>query len=249
MKPLIVGNWKMHKTVAEARAFVHEVRALDLNLAYVDIVIVPAFTALFAVAEALAGRAIGLGAQTMHWEDQGPYTGEVSPPMLREAGVNWVLLGHSERRAASAEVDATINKKVMAALAHGLTPIVAVGETAEEHGAGLAAERVVSQTRAAFDGVSATDASLCVVAYEPIWAIGTGNVDEPADANLIMERIRSSVKGLDRTRILYGGSVKPENIAALMAQPAIDGALVGGASLDPQSLAALVRNAHKHVSE
>jgi triosephosphate isomerase len=248
MKPLIVGNWKMHKTVAEARAFVHALRALDLNLAYVDAVIVPAFTALFAVGEALAGSAIGLGAQTMHWEDYGPYTGEVSPPMLREAGVTWVLLGHSERRAASAEVDVTVNKKVMAALAHGLTPIVAVGETSEEHAAGLAAERVVSQTRGAFDGVSATDASLCVVAYEPIWAIGTGNVDEPEDANLIMERIRSSVKGLDRTRILYGGSVKPENIAALIAQPAIDGALVGGASLDPQSFAALVRNAHKHVS-
>lgn len=248
MKPLIVGNWKMHKTVAEARAFVHALRALDLNLAYVDAVIAPPFTALGAVGEALAGTAIGLGAQTMHWEDTGPYTGEVSPPMLREAGATWVVLGHSERRAYSAEVDATINKKLTSALAHGITPIIAVGETAEEHAAGLAAERVIAQTQAAFDGISATDASLCVVAYEPIWAIGTGKVDQPEDANAIMQRIRDCVRGLDRTRILYGGSVKPENIAALMAQPSIDGALVGGASLEPHSFAALVRNAHKHVS-
>jgi triosephosphate isomerase len=248
MRPLIVGNWKMNKTAAEARAFVRELLALKPDLGGVDAVIAPPFTALFAAGEALAGSRVGLGAQTMHWADNGPYTGEISPPMLREAGVQWVVLGHSERRATCGEVDISINKKLIAALAHGLTPIIAVGETSEEHAAGLAAERVVAQTEAAFDAIAPNDVARCVVAYEPIWAIGTGNVDRPEDANTIMRRIRDCVPGLERTRILYGGSVKPDNIAALVAQPVIGGALVGGASLDPQSFAALIRNAHKTVS-
>jgi len=248
MRPLIIGNWKMNKTVVETRAFVHALLALKCDLTHVDAVIAPPFTALFAAGEALAGSGIGLGAQTMHWAPSGPYTGEISAPMLREAGVQWVVLGHSERRASCGEVDVSINKKVSAALANGLTPVIAVGETAEEHAAGLAAERVVAQAQGAFDGIGADDVARCVVAYEPIWAIGTGNIDRPEEANAIMQRIRDSVKGLNRTRILYGGSVKPDNIADLMMQPSINGALVGGASLDAQSFAGLLRNAHPNVS-
>jgi triosephosphate isomerase len=147
-----------------------------------------------------------------------------------------------------AETDETVNRKVKAALAHGLTAIVAVGETQEEHNAGLARERVVSQIAAAFDGVTPADVARCVVAYEPIWAIGTGNVDSPANANAIMGAIRGAVTGLENTRILYGGSVKPDNIEALVAEEHIDGALVGGASLDPQSFNALIANARKGVA-
>jgi triosephosphate isomerase len=248
MKNLVVGNWKMFKTPAEAVRFVHELHALELHLDDADAVICPPFVALSAVGPALEGSAVGLGAQTMHWADNGAFTGEISPPMLVACGVQWVILGHSERRAYAAETDATINRKIPAALAHGITPIVAVGETHEEHSAGLARERVVAQTRAAFARLSEADVARCVVAYEPIWAIGTGNVDSPENANAIMGAIRSAVPGLAATRILYGGSVKPDNIAALVSQEHIDGALVGGASLDPASFSALLRNARKGVA-
>jgi triosephosphate isomerase len=248
MKALVAGNWKMHKTPVEAVRFVHELRALDLDLSDVDAVIFPPFVALSAVGDALGGSAIGLGAQTMHWADSGAFTGEISPPMLLACNAAWVILGHSERRALAGETDAAINRKIVAALAHGITPIVAVGETHEEHAAGLARDRVVAQTHAAFDGIAAGDVARCVVAYEPIWAIGTGNIDSPAGADAIMGAIRESTPGLAQTRILYGGSVKPDNIAALVAQEHIDGALVGGASLEAASFAALVRNARKGVT-
>ncbi|GAC1544272.1 MAG: triose-phosphate isomerase [Candidatus Velthaea sp.] len=245
MKTLVVGNWKMHKTAAEAVAFVRALPDLRDTGAYADAVICPAFTALAAVHAALGALPIGLGAQTMHWAENGAYTGEISALMLRETGVSWVILGHSERRAACGEIDAAIAKKIRTALDHGITPVVAVGETAEEHAAGRARERVVAQTQAAFAQMSESDVARCVVAYEPIWAIGTGNVDHPHDANAVMGAIRASVPGLTQARILYGGSVKPDNIAALVAQPNIDGALVGGASLDPTSFATLVQNARK----
>jgi len=245
VKTLIVGNWKMHKTVAAATTFVHQLLALKPDLNAADAVVCPTFTALPAVAHALDGSTIEVGAQTMHWASSGAHTGEVSAPMLVELGVRWVILGHSERRRDDAESDLSVNRKVIAALAAGLIPVVAVGETAEEHAAGLAAERVVAQTRAAFDGVASADLARCVVAYEPIWAIGTGKTDEPADANATMGEIRGAVAGLAHARILYGGSVKPDNIAALIAQPNIDGALVGGASLDPASFAAVLHNARK----
>ncbi len=248
MKTLVVGNWKMHKSPVEAVRFVHELRALEPDLSHADAVICPAFVALSAVGDALGDSAIGLGAQTMHWADSGPFTGEISPPMLLACRARWVILGHSERRALAAEYDDLINRKVRSALAHGITPIVAVGETLEEHGAGLARERVVAQTRAAFAGIAPPEVARCVVAYEPIWAIGTGNVDNPADANAIMGAIRAAVDGLGAARILYGGSVKPDNIAALVGQEHIDGALVGGASLDPASFAALLHNARKGVA-
>ncbi len=238
----------MHKAPADAVSFVHDLRALGPNLDLADAVICPAFICLAAVGKALRGSRIGLGAQTMHWADSGPFTGEISPPMLTACGAQWAIIGHSERRLLANESDATIARKIPAALAHGITPIVAVGETLEEHGAGLAEVRVVAQARAAFANLAADDVARCVVAYEPIWAIGTGNVDEPADANAIMGAIRAAVPGLDRTRLLYGGSVKPTNIAALVAQSNIDGALVGGASLDPTAFAQLLEHAAHGVS-
>jgi len=222
---------------------VHALRALKPDLSGADAVVCPPFTALAAVHGALAGSAIGLGAQTMWYADSGPFTGEISPLMLRDCGVTWVVLGHSERREHCGELDEAIHAKIAAALKHGLTPIVAVGETAAEHAAGLTQTRVVAQTRAAFAGMSAADVARCVVAYEPIWAIGTGHSDSPEGANAVMGEIRAAVGGLADTRILYGGSVKPDNIGSLVAQPHIDGALVGGASLDPASFAALLANA------
>jgi triosephosphate isomerase len=248
MKNLVVGNWKMFKTPAEAVRFVHELRALEPDTGDADAVVCPPFVALEAVGTALDGSTIGLGAQTMHWADSGAYTGEISPPMLVACKASWVILGHSERRAYCGEIDTTINKKIPAALAHGITPIVAVGETDAEHQAGEARERVVAQIQAAFAGISEADVKRCVVAYEPIWAIGTGNVDSPENANAIMGAIRAAVPGLTQTRLLYGGSVKPDNIAALVAQENINGALVGGASLDPKSFAALIRNARQGVT-
>jgi triosephosphate isomerase len=206
-------------------------------------VLCPPFTALFAAHEALAGSAIGLGAQNVGWVNEGAFTGEISPVMLVECGVTWVVIGHSERRHLFGELDYRVNEKARAALAHGITPIVAVGETADEHAAGQARDKVCAQVQAAFDGVPAEDVARCVVAYEPIWAIGTGNADSPAEANVIMGEIRAKLPGLEHARILYGGSMKPGNVAAFLAQPNIDGGLVGGASLEPESFAALLAGA------
>jgi triosephosphate isomerase (TIM) len=242
-KPLIAGNWKMHKTIAETRAFVADVCARGLPLDDVDAVICPPFTALCAAHEALASSRIGLGAQNMSWAEQGPYTGEISPAMLNECGVAWVVIGHSERRALFGELDYRVNEKTKSALAHGITPIVAVGETADEHAAGQAHDKVCAQVRAAFDGIPPVDVARCVVAYEPIWAIGTGNADSPESANAIMGEIRAVIAGLAHARLLYGGSMNPGNAAAFVAQPNIDGGLVGGASLEPASFAALLDEA------
>ena len=244
-KPLIVANWKMHKTIAQTRAFIADVRARDLPLADVDAVICPPFTALAAARDALAGSAIGLGAQNVNWADEGAFTGEISPLMLAECGVAWVVIGHSERRHLFGELDYRVNEKARAALAHAVTPIVAVGETAAEHAAGQARDKVCAQVQAAFDGIPAADVARCVVAYEPIWAIGTGNADSPAGANHIMGEIRGTLPGLDHARILYGGSMNPANVGAFVAQPNIDGGLVGGASLEPASFAALLEGARR----
>jgi triosephosphate isomerase len=239
LRPLIAGNWKMHKTVAQARALVRELRAAELPHD-VDVVVAPPFTALEAMHEELRGSRIKLGAQTMHEAANGAFTGEISPVMLHEIGVRFVILGHSERRAYCAETDAGVNRKVKSALAHGITPIVAVGETKDEYEAGRTRERVTAQTRAAFADVPATDVARCVVAYEPIWAIGTGLVDEPENANGVIGEIRASVAGLEHARLLYGGSMKGENARALMAQPNIDGGLIGGASLTPHAFLAVL---------
>lgn len=248
---LIVGNWKMNKTIAEARALV---RALLENPAWqhpdVDVVIAPPFTALPAVSELLAGNPkLCFGAQTMHWAEAGAFTGEISAPMLVELGCRYVLLGHSERRAHCGETDEGVNRKVKSALDHGLTPIVAVGETLEQHKAGEAKLRVASQVGAAFEGITEAERARCVIAYEPIWAIGTGLAEDPASANEVMGVIRGVDASFENVQILYGGSVKPANIAGFMAQDNIDGGLVGGASLDPAGFAELVRNAQPKVAK
>ena len=243
---LIAGNWKMHKTRDEARALVRDLLAMDeCFVPEVRVVVAPPFTALQTVAAELGDQSrIGLCGQTMHWRDFGPFTGEVSPLMLVDVGCTYVLLGHSERRAACGETDAGVNLKVKAALGHGLVPIVAVGETLDEHKAGLAKERVTTQTTAALQGLSPDEMRRCVLAYEPIWAIGSGLTEDPVSANEVMGTMRDCAPALVDVPILYGGSVKAENVAALVAQPNIDGALVGGASLDAASFGALLRNAH-----
>ncbi len=179
--------------------------------------------------------------------DSGAYTGEISPVMLLDCGARWVILGHSERRMYNGETDAAVNRKVHTALRLGITPIVAVGESAEDHAAGRTHAHVVQQITAAFQDVTPDDVARCVVAYEPIWAIGTGLTDSPEGANGVMAQIRGAVPGLERTRILYGGSVRPENIGGFVAQPHIDGALVGGASLLPRSFYDLMVNARAQL--
>lgn len=245
---IIAGNWKMHKTAGEAAAYV---RAFLPALAHMpdvyDVVLCPPFTAIDAAARGLREAAgdgrVTLGAQDMHWENAGAYTGEIAPGMLVELGVRYVIVGHSERRQFFGESDETVRRKTAAALAHGITPIVAVGETLEEREAGRAHDRVVAQTRAALEGLATAQISKTVFAYEPIWAIGTGRNCDPVQANEAMHAIRTAVAGLEDAPILYGGSAKPENIAEYTTQPQIDGGLIGGASLDPQNFASLVRAA------
>jgi triosephosphate isomerase (TIM) len=241
-RPLIAGNWKMHKTIAETRTLLQELRRWPLD-PRVEVMVAPPFTALAAAHEELRDSPIGLGAQTMHESEHGPFTGEISPLMLLELGVTYVILGHSERRATCNETDAGVARKVRSALAHGLTPIVAVGETAEEHQRDETLARVTHQTRAAFAEVTAGDVARCVVAYEPIWAIGTGLVEEPESANNVLAAIRASVAGLEDARLLYGGSMRGDNASALMAQPEIDGGLIGGASLNAAAFLAVIEAA------
>lgn len=248
-KRICAGNWKMFKTTGEARAYVERFLELVPEIPEsVEVVLCPPFTALQSVRDALraakpgAGR-IKLGAQNMHWAASGAYTGEISAPMLLDLGVEYVILGHSERRQHFGETDEYVRRKTEAALEHGLTPIVAVGESLEVRRPGRAREHVVAQTRAALAGLAPDAVRKVVLAYEPIWAIGTGENCDALDANEIMHAMRESVEGLEEVPILYGGSVKPENIALYVAQPDIDGGLVGGASLDPDSFATLAKGA------
>jgi triosephosphate isomerase len=243
-RSIVAGNWKMHKTSRETGAFLDAFLPRVPSLpATVEIVIAPPFTALALASGRLSGSRVALGAQTMHWELQGAYTGEVSAPMLLEFGVQYVILGHSERRAYCNETDRTVNLKVSTALAQGLTPIVAVGETEAERAAQRTDERVISQVRAALENVAPGTYDRIVLAYEPIWAIGTGKNCEPAEADRVMGVIRRCLPGLEETPILYGGSMKAENVATYMAQPNVNGGLVGGASLDAAGFAALIENA------
>ncbi len=247
--PIIAGNWKMHKTLAEAVQLAHEIREAVAAISGVEVVLCPPFTALGAVADVIAKSKIKLGAQNMYWAEQGAFTGEISPLML--AGLcNYVILGHSERRQFFGETDEGVNKKAKAALAHHLTPIICVGENLAQNEAGETAAFVGGQVRGAFEGIGAEDAAKIVVAYEPIWAIGTGKNAEPADANRIIGlNIRGALADLygesvaQQIRIQYGGSVNPGNIEAFMSQPDIDGGLVGGASLKADSFVALVKGA------
>jgi triosephosphate isomerase len=250
-KPLMAGNWKMHHTHLEAIQVVQKLgfRLDDRDFDRVEVVVCPAFTALRSVQTTIEGDRlpIGLGAQNCYWEMQGAYTGEVSPAMLAKLNVKYVIVGHSERRELFGETDEMVAKKLRAVLGTGMAPIVCVGETLEEREQGVTDEKVRRQIEAAFNRLSTDDALRCVVAYEPIWAIGTGRNATPDDANatiaVIREHARTSLGDTvaDGLRILYGGSIKPGNIADLMAMPEIDGGLVGGASLDPDEFARVVR--------
>lgn len=249
-KNLIAGNWKMHATHLEAIQMVQKL-SLRLNVAdhdRVDVVIIPAFTALRSTQTVIeADRLmIDLGAQNCHWEDSGAYTGEIAPAMLKKLRVRYVLAGHSERRQIFGETDVEVNKKVRAVLGAGMTPIMCVGETEQEHEAGDTKDRVASQINAGMKGLTVDDAAKLVVAYEPIWAIGTGRTASADDAGTVATFIRETIVDAfgnagDHTRIIYGGSVKPGNISGLMAKKDVDGALVGGASLDPDVFASIVR--------
>ena len=235
--PLVAGNWKMHKTAEEARLLVADMLGGLQAVSGVEKVLCPPFTALLPVAAMLAGTDIGLGAQNMHWEVQGAFTGEISPAMVAEFA-RYVILGHSERRAYFGETDEIVNRKVHAALQHNLTPIVCVGETLEEREADLTAKVIRRQVSGALEGFTAEQVSGMVLAYEPIWAIGTGKAATAEEANrVVAEVIRGTLTerfgeaAAQAVRVLYGGSVKPHNAAEFFAQPDIDGALVGGASL------------------
>ncbi len=243
-RTVIAGNWKMHKTAAQTDAFLDAFLPKSATLpAAVEIVVAPPFTSIPSASLRLLGTKVRLCAQTMHWELQGAFTGEISAPMLREFGVTHVILGHSERRTLFNETDHTVNLKVHTALEQGLTPIVAVGETLDERKAGRTDDRVVAQTRAAFDGVRSASLESVLLAYEPIWAIGTGENCDPIEADRVMAVIRSCLPGLDATPILYGGSMTAANVASYVERPNVNGGLVGGASLDPAGFAMLVSNA------
>jgi triosephosphate isomerase (TIM) len=240
---IIAGNWKMHKTAAETGAFFDAFLPQAAGLpSSIEIVVAPPFTSIPLAAERLRRTRIRLGAQTMHWELQGAFTGEISAPMLRAFGVTHVILGHSERRRYFNETDAAVRLKVRTALAQGLVPIVAVGESFEERKRGETDDRVAEQTRTALDGIARDALPGIVIAYEPIWAIGTGENCDPAEADRVMATIRSSLDGLDDTPILYGGSMNASNVASYMTCPNVSGGLVGGASLDPDGFAELVAN-------
>ena len=243
-RTIVAANWKMHKTAAQTAAFFEAFLPAAASLPpEIEIVVAPPFTALSEASRHVRGTRVRLGAQTMHWDLEGAFTGEISAPMLLELGVSHVILGHSERRMYCDETDTAVNRKVHTALAQGLTPIVAVGETNDEREAGRTDERVISQTRAAFAGVPAADLARVAVAYEPIWAIGTGRNCDPDEADRVMALIRGSLDGLAHTPLLYGGSMNAGNVAAYVRKPNVNGGLVGGASLDPAGFATLAGNA------
>lgn len=251
-RKMLAGNWKMNLTPLEARQLIRALRTeLDPEAATLardrDVLIAPAAIALGAAAQELAGSNIALAAQNMHYEDKGAFTGEVSAPMLRAAGVTHVILGHSERRHVFGESDELINRKVLAAVKHRLVPILCVGETQEEHDGGHTTTVVLRQTQNGIAGLDGRDAARAIIAYEPVWAIGTGRTAPPAHASLAHGVIREAIRDnfgpecAAAIRILYGGSVTPENVDGLISSHDIDGALVGGASLKADAFARIVR--------
>jgi triosephosphate isomerase len=244
--PLIAGNWKMYKTGPEAVAAARSLKELTAGVSDVDVMIAPAFTALAATAEALEGSPIAVGAQNLHWESEGAFTGEISPAMIRAAGCRYVIIGHSERRQLFGETDQAVNRKVRAALAAGLTPVLCIGETEAEREAQQTFSVLDKQLRLGLEDLSLPTPVDVVVAYEPVWAIGTGQTATREQAQEAHAFIRGLLRKLygeaaaDATRMLYGGSVKPDNIADLIGMDDIDGALVGGASLAPETFARIV---------
>jgi len=246
-KPLIAGNWKMNKTVGEAISLAREIRDGLAEIDSAEVILCPPFTALGSVAQVIRNSDISLGAQNMYWEVEGAYTGEISPKFLVDVGCDWVIVGHSERRKYFGETDHNVNNKVKVALSLGLKPIVCVGETLDEREAGITEKVVESQVRGAVDGLHPQQCRMLTVAYEPVWAIGTGKTASPNVANEAHSYIRGLLQELfDKsassvTRILYGGSVTPENARELLSMSEIDGALVGGASLRADSFVDIVK--------
>lgn len=245
--PLVAGNWKMNKTVAEARDLVDLLRAPLGAVADVEKVLCPPYISLMAVAAMLEGTDIGLGAQNLHWEEKGAFTGEVAPNMVKEF-CKYVIIGHSERRAYFGETDETVNRRVVAALKFGLTPIVCVGETLDQYESGLTAEVVRRQIKAGLAGIDSANAAKIVVAYEPVWAIGTGKASSGENANFVHQKVARpalselfGADGAEAVRILYGGSVTAANASEFFSYPDIDGALVGGASLKPDEFVAITK--------
>jgi triosephosphate isomerase len=244
---IIAGNWKMYKTATEAVALVNALKAEVAGITNCEIVVCPPFTALAAVQPALAGSNVQLGAQNVHWEKEGAFTGEIAPAMLRELGVRYAVVGHSERRQFFGETDAGVNKRAKAALAAGLRPIVCVGETLKEREANRTDAVVKTQITGSLAGLSKNELLETVIAYEPVWAIGTGKTASPQQAQDVHALIRKLLVALfdadaaARVRIQYGGSVKADNAKELLGQPDIDGALVGGASLKADGFASIIR--------
>ena len=247
-RPLIVGNWKMFNTAAEAVTLINALKPLVADVAAErDVVVCPPFTALAAVQQALKGSAIALGGQNMHWENEGAFTGEVAPEMLLTSGCTYVILGHSERRQYFGETDQVVNAKLHAAFEHGLKPIVCVGERLEERQTDQIKEVVLGQLEGAFKDIEIADPTGLALAYEPVWAIGTGHTATPAQAEeghgliRVFLRQRFGQQTAEALRIQYGGSVKPDNAAELFSQENIDGGLIGGASLQAESFATIVK--------
>jgi triosephosphate isomerase (TIM) len=249
--PFIAGNWKMYKTVADAVKYVKEFRSLVKDITDVEIVLAPTFPALHAAAEAARNSNVAIAAQDLYWEREGAFTGEVSAPMIKEAGAEFVIIGHSERRTLFGETDATVNRKVAASFAAGLTPIACIGETLDQRERNETLDVLDRQIKQGLDGLTSEHMAQLVLAYEPVWAIGTGRNATPAQAGEAHAHIRQRIRqwfgaeAAEHCHVIYGGSVKPENIRDLIAQPDVDGALVGGASLDIQAFFDIVRNAAK----
>jgi len=236
--PFIAGNWKMFKTVHETIVYVKELRGLIKDVSDVTVVVAPPFTAVHAAAEAARNSNVAVSAQNMYWEKEGAFTGETSAGMIKEAGAEYVIIGHSERRTLFGETDVTVNRKLMAVIAADLTPIVCIGETLDQRDRNETMDVLDRQIKGGLDSLNGDQVGALVVAYEPVWAIGTGRTATPAQAGEAHAHIRSRLRqwfgapAADQCLVLYGGSVKPDNIRELMAQPDVDGALVGGASLD-----------------
>jgi triosephosphate isomerase len=249
--PLIAGNWKMFKTVHEAVAFVTDLRPVVKDIADVDVVVAPPFTALYAVAQAARGTNIGVSSQDVYWEREGAFTGEIAPGMIKEAGAAFAIVGHSERRRLFGETDAIVNRKTLAVIGAGLTPIVCIGETLEERERNETFTVLDRHIKDGLDGVTSDQVAAIVLAYEPVWAIGTGRTATAAQAGEAHAHIRTRLRqwfgadAADSCRVLYGGSVKPDNIRELIAEPDVDGALVGGASLTVPSFGELVTRSRR----
>lgn len=244
--PLIAGNWKMHKTGEEAAAAARQLKELVAGVSDVEVMIAPTFTALYQTAAELKSSKIALGAQNVHWETHGAYTGEIAAGMLTAAGCTYVIIGHSERRQYFGDTDETINRKIRAAVAAGLKPVFCIGETETQRDDGQTFSVLDKQIKNGLEGFVLQDMQSLVIAYEPVWAIGTGKTATKEQAQEVHHHVRQKIGEMvdqgfaSQLRILYGGSVKPSNIKELMAMPDVDGALVGGASLDPETFSQLV---------